>query len=101
MLTSTLIFSYQCQDLVRQYYSWPVRMKMTMSQKGPVQFPAVTICNENAFRYDIKMDPTIGECEQLSQARFCLGVCIRVHVRVSVLEKYIPGRLIYSYIPCV
>ena len=55
VLTSTSIFVYQCQDLVRLYLSRPVRMTITMSRQGPVVFPAVTICNQNAFRYHVSL----------------------------------------------
>ena len=48
---TTFVFMYQCQDLVRLYLRRPVRMTMTMSRQAPVVFPAVTICNQNAFRY--------------------------------------------------
>ncbi|KAI0237642.1 hypothetical protein LSAT2_011819 [Lamellibrachia satsuma] len=50
VLISILAYSYQCQHLLRLYLSWPVRMKITMSRQEKVVFPAVTICNQNAFR---------------------------------------------------
>ncbi|KAK2165627.1 hypothetical protein NP493_1354g00019 [Ridgeia piscesae] len=50
VVITTLVFMYQCQDLVRLYLRRPVRMTMTMSRQAPVVFPAVTICNQNAFR---------------------------------------------------
>ena len=51
VLTSTIVFFSQCQSLVRLYLSRPVIMKTTMSRKEKVDLPAVTICNQNAFRY--------------------------------------------------
>ena len=53
VVITTLVFAYQCQNLVRMYLRHPVRMTMTMSRQSPVVFPAVTICNQNAFRYHI------------------------------------------------
>ncbi|KAK2172938.1 hypothetical protein NP493_919g01054 [Ridgeia piscesae] len=42
---------YQCQNFVRLYFSWPVNTKTTLKEEeGNVVFPAVTICNQNAFR---------------------------------------------------
>ena len=51
VLISTCAFFYQCQHLGRHYLSWPVRMKITMSRQEKIGFPAITICNQNAFRY--------------------------------------------------
>ena len=51
MLISTCAFFYQCQHLGRHYLSRPVRMKITMSRQEKIGFPAITICNQNAFRY--------------------------------------------------
>ena len=53
VIITTVAFVYQCQDLVRLYMRRPVRITMTMSQQTPVVFPAITICNQNAFRYPV------------------------------------------------
>ena len=53
VIITTVAFVYQCQDLVRLYLRRPVRMTMTMSRQTPVVFPAVTICNQNAFRFPV------------------------------------------------
>ena len=45
------MFAWQCHDFIGHYLSRPVRWKISMSQQQPVVFPAVTICNQNAFRY--------------------------------------------------
>ena len=51
VLISTFAFFYQCQHLGRHYLSCPVRMKITISRQEKTVFPAITICNQNAFRY--------------------------------------------------
>ncbi|KAK2186908.1 hypothetical protein NP493_182g00013 [Ridgeia piscesae] len=50
VIITSSVFVSQCQDLVRLHLSRPVRMTMSMSHQSPVVFPAVTICNQNAFR---------------------------------------------------
>ena len=50
-LIRTFAFFYQCQHLGRHYLSWPVRMKIMISRQENTVFPAITICNQNAFRY--------------------------------------------------
>ncbi|KAK2154565.1 hypothetical protein NP493_2166g00001 [Ridgeia piscesae] len=50
VLFATSTYVYQCQNQVRLYLSRHVSWRMTMSRHEPIYFPAVTICNRNAFR---------------------------------------------------
>ncbi|KAK2160635.1 hypothetical protein NP493_1635g00020 [Ridgeia piscesae] len=50
VLFATSIYVYQCQNQVRLYLSHPVSWKMSLSRQESLYFPAVTICNQNAFR---------------------------------------------------
>ena len=50
VLISSSIVVYQCQGFVREYMRRPVKTKTSMTEEGYVVFPAVTICNQNAFR---------------------------------------------------
>ena len=52
VLSSTAMFAWQCHEFIGHYLSRPVRWKISVSQQQPVVFSAVTICNQNAFRYD-------------------------------------------------
>ena len=63
VVISTSIYIVQCSYFVRQYLSWPVRMKTSISRQGPVVFPAVTICNQNAFRYRVSL---LTRCHSLT-----------------------------------
>ena len=41
---------YQIVDRVMFYYTWPVNVNMRINYNQSLTFPAVTICNQNAFK---------------------------------------------------
>ncbi|KAJ8297666.1 hypothetical protein KUTeg_024197 [Tegillarca granosa] len=47
---SATLLVYQITDRIIHYYSWPVTVNVKVNYNTSVQFPAVTICNQNAFK---------------------------------------------------
>ena len=98
VLISISAFFYQCQYLGRHYLSRPVRMKTTMSRQEPAVFPAVTICNQNAFRYRLslfdnrrtyrvqKMIPLLSHVNRQTHDTWCRFL----QVGYSGRERYLP-----------
>ncbi|XP_071161146.1 degenerin-like protein del-10 [Mytilus edulis] len=41
---------FQIVDRVAYYYGWPVTVNVVVNYNNTLQFPAVTICNQNAFK---------------------------------------------------
>ena len=41
---------YQIVDRVMFYYTWPINVNVQINYVKSLDFPAVTICNQNAFR---------------------------------------------------
>ncbi|ELT94811.1 hypothetical protein CAPTEDRAFT_212993 [Capitella teleta] len=44
------IFTYQLTDSIIYYYDWPVTVNVKINYNDTIRFPAVTVCNQNAFR---------------------------------------------------
>ncbi|XP_041377194.1 uncharacterized protein LOC121389619 [Gigantopelta aegis] len=44
------LMSYQIVDRIVYYYRWPVNVNMQVNYNKTLEFPTVTICNENVFR---------------------------------------------------
>lgn len=52
----------QIVDRVQYFYSWPLNVNVKINYNQTLDFPAVTICNQNAFRYimSIHIDMNMG-----------------------------------------
>ena len=50
VLTSVGIFAYQVYWCVTLYLTFPVFVNVKVNHNDTLRFPAVTICNLNAFR---------------------------------------------------
>ncbi len=51
LLSSAAAFLFLLVNTVQTYYSRPVVLHVRERMEGAVRFPAVTICNQNSFRY--------------------------------------------------
>ena len=50
-------FVYQMYKAISYYRSWPVSVNIDIKYNDTIQFPAVTLCNQNAFRsVDVSLD---------------------------------------------
>ncbi|GFO35314.1 acid-sensing ion channel 5-like, partial [Plakobranchus ocellatus] len=49
-LLCSAIMLYQIFDRAIYYYSWPVTVNVKINFNESLQFPTVTICNQNSFR---------------------------------------------------
>ncbi|XP_064610984.1 acid-sensing ion channel 4-B-like [Liolophura sinensis] len=50
LLCGTGIMCYQIIDRIIFYYSWPVNVNVEVNFNRSLNFPAVTVCNQNSFR---------------------------------------------------
>ncbi|OWF42348.1 Acid-sensing ion channel 1 [Mizuhopecten yessoensis] len=49
----TSVLVYQIVDRVGYYYGWPVTVNVRVNYNTSLQFPSITICNQNAFKASI------------------------------------------------
>lgn len=57
VLTCIIAVVLQIVDRVQHYYSWPLSVNVKINYNQTLDFPAVTVCNQNAFRYDFNFSP--------------------------------------------
>ena len=50
MVACICAVGYQIVDRVMFYYDWPVNVNVKINYNQSLVFPAVTICNQNAFK---------------------------------------------------
>ena len=50
VLGCTTAVVYQIIDRVNHYYSLPINVNVKTNYNQSLKFPAITICNQNAFR---------------------------------------------------
>ena len=63
VLTGLSLFSYQVIDRVVYYTSYPVTVNVKINYNTTLRFPAVTVCNQNAFRWQSdEWDHSTSEC---------------------------------------
>ena len=56
MLLCSTVMSYQIIDRILYYRSNPVNVNVKINYNQSLVFPAVTICNQNAFKYAFNYD---------------------------------------------
>ncbi|XP_033762490.1 LOW QUALITY PROTEIN: uncharacterized protein LOC117344005 [Pecten maximus] len=50
------VLVYQIVDRVYYYYGWPVTVNVRVNYNTSLQFPSITICNQNAFKATLSND---------------------------------------------
>lgn len=50
LLACLAVLVYQIVDRVTHFYSYPVTVNVKVNYNTTLDFPAVTICNQNAFK---------------------------------------------------
>ena len=51
-LCGCALFGFQVVGSMTYFLSWPVAVDVKINYNDTIVFPAITICNQNAFRYD-------------------------------------------------
>jgi len=68
LLAGAAFTTFQIQDRIRWYWSYPKNMNIRVEHKEELRFPTVTICNEN--RISRKTADERGKCIVLLTVRF-------------------------------
>ena len=89
LLALSAAFLYMLVSIVKVYYTWPVVMHVRTDATNSARFPAVTICNQNAFRYNsqgfICFIPASPSCINCT---IYWGQCICIALFISKQAKY-------------
>ncbi len=50
VLAGAGLFLYQMITGIMYYYSWPIAVNVKINYNESMEYPAVTLCNQNTFR---------------------------------------------------
>ena len=54
MLTTAGVFIFLATSKLQVFYSWPKTVNVEVTFTESLPFPAITVCNQNAYRLVIK-----------------------------------------------